>query len=32
MVKDCKKSAENYTWDKTADAAFKVFKNYLYND
>lgn len=26
MVKDCKKSAENYTWDKTADAAFKVLR------
>lgn len=29
MVKNCKKSANDYTWDKTADDAFNVFKKYL---
>lgn len=29
MKKNCKKTAEDYTWDKTADQFMKVFENYL---
>lgn len=32
MVKNCKKSANNYTWDITAQNAFNVFKAYLDNE
>lgn len=32
MVKNCKKTAEKYTWKETADNTMKVFEDYLSNN